>query len=516
MFISRLNKILKKYSKISFILLTLLIAVPFVFYFSDIQGSILSLIFSKNNENTLILDDITIKSKEIQSNIDKIIIWDLKTQPEIMDKIKDKNLRQKLYFHAINSILLMKRAEKELDIYDVRNKISVKDKINNESIFQTEGKFDKYKYESFIENLKKYKIKEKKFLNFIQDELIIEELYKQVTIQIQNITDREVEKYYDMINSNYHIKLYICDPKKYVKKLKIDKNNLIEFFNENKDKYQFNKKSKAIFVIFDKNNNKKLRNNNKQIKLEKSVEMNAKIFATEAYKKLFTGDITQDKLLQQNNFENYAKQNTKNVIHINNWINEKTRFIEKLGYYPEISSILSKLTPEYPLSDAINLDNNKYCVIYLTERKINDEENDINEVIEEVTEDYKLQLSEETMIKKISKNDFSNCKSYNLNFTLKDINDKKEDIYYKKYKNIILPNITDLMQNSYSEIIKFNDELIIIYLKKIVPPNKSKFTKNIEQIREKYKNNLKANIWEKYKQDIAKRYSIFDKIYYNE
>ena len=533
MFLSKLNSLFKKYNKIIFLILTIIIVVPFVFFSSseNFYNVIYSFFYNDNKNNTtniLKINNMPINQNEINYNIKCNLLEKelFKNHPTYIIKYK---------IHKIeNRILLLKEA-KILNIKPMKTKSNIMMEKLKEFIITTKyydntntnnNIFIEGKYYKLINNIKnEYQISNEELLKFFEDTSIIISLQEKI-INNSEIAYEEVENIYNKKEAIYHIKEFICDNKKFIQKITYNNEDIKQFFNNNKTNYIFNEKSKVIiaesnylnYIDYAKSINKN-KTTDEIIIIAKNIAMEkAQKFAVAAYNNIFD-DSNFRKIDSQNIFKNDAKKNNFNIFITRKWLNEKNKYIDPIGYRPELSIEISKLQIDNPISNVINIDEiGKYYVIYLTEREMVNDINNINliDVIKEVEDDFKFTINKNIM-KKHTYKLFNEILQSKINNTINIDQNIFNDIFNNKkitFKELIKSYNLSKTNNIDKKLIKEkeliyiyeeNDKFIIRFLYKIQYPDKKIFTK----IYKKYEKLIK---WSRYISFTKNKYNIINNI----
>lgn len=103
--------------------------------------------------------------------------------------------------------------------------------------FQSEGKFDPYKYQMIVEDSRGFDRKTTEFEGGIRSQLTIKKLMDQVTDGI-TVTDEEVKKEYILKNEKIKLTYALFDPLKAAKDLNISDDEIKKFYENNKEQFR--------------------------------------------------------------------------------------------------------------------------------------------------------------------------------------------------------------------------------------------------------------------------------------
>lgn len=531
-----MNKLFHKHGRVAFGLLTLIIIVPFVLYFSATPSDLLGMFDFSSKDSKVKMNGESVPQKVLQNSINNTLITMAITGKQVDFQTMRDN--KKVIEQAVNRIRLLKAAEKE----GVKaSDFGVAFYIKNIPLFQVKGKFNPGMYKMFVNYyLRRYRISEKQFEQAAKENMIINMLKSQIVSSVI-VTDREVHNYYNDLNKNFNIEVARINSKDYRKDVKIDKAELKKYYEANKDKYLIPAKYKFNVVRFNfikyKKNaeknitakkinsiyeskkdteykgipEKKAKTEIKNNLLEKNIEdltkSSAQKFAVAVYKQIENLKANGEEITDVKVFDDYAEKKDFTVHKVDQWVNADTKIIKRLGKVPEITSILPGLYLDQPISNAVK-GNNAYFVICLSD-KMDPRKAGFDEVKEKVTGEYKAykagKLAEraaEKLYRSIKKSGDISKAVNNAEVSFKKIPEFSQKNYMPLLKVKdgvkIYTAVTETSKGDVSKPVDVDTGAAIVYVKNITLPKEEMFVKNKKQTAEEFLKIKKMLIWNNY------------------
>jgi peptidyl-prolyl cis-trans isomerase D len=392
MFITRINKMFHKHGRIAFGVLTIVIIIPFVLYFSATPDDILNMFFlGGSNSNVSMYGETLSREKLDQNTTNAMIAMTLQGYQLNFETARDQ---QQILQEALNRIRLLTVANKRGIMVD---DMQVASYIRSIPLFQEKGVFNLKNYDMFVQYiLGKYRLGDEDVENVARENLIIDILRKQIIDSVV-ATDAGAREFYNASNESYNVKVATFDSSDYLNSVQVNEEELEKYFNSNRNKYLIPAKYKADvvrfnFINFDKEAAEKvadkqvdsyyLQNKNlykkiaekdakEKIKKELIDKERNKLAKNKAQK--FAVDVF--KLIEQSSgkkpalvFENFALRNKFKVHRIKDWIDAETELIPRLGKLSELVKAITLLYIDQPITNAV-LDKNAYFVACLTGRE---------------------------------------------------------------------------------------------------------------------------------------------------
>jgi len=434
MIISSMNRFFTKHGRVTFFIIAAIVIVTFVLFMTGQS------VFSLFSERYRVAGDTVILGrnaslKQISATIDDLLI-----QQAIAS---DKGILRRADYQAAKSVgirtmlLIFAAQDAGLAIGDKE----VAEGIEKAAAFQTDGKFDKGKYEKFIkEQLKPRHFTKSDLDAAVRVQLLVEKFTKSVSDNVICSED-EIKDAFFRDNTKVNVKTADFSYKDYLKQVKIKDNELKSYFESNKKKYNTQPSCRMIAVSFlsddfksdalksitedevkkyyddhkafylKKDDKKKKGSKDKdkkkeykpleevsaQIKtslsLKKAKELAHKaatLFSDELYdmtKNIFDDVKDSGDALKKivDSFKKYAGKSGKEVIDIG-WVEKGSSDIKGIGKEPKVVSTALELI-DNPLSESIKGIKGSYVVL-VTEKKDSEPEHFTN-AKKAVSEDMK-------------------------------------------------------------------------------------------------------------------------------
>ncbi|WP_343183456.1 SurA N-terminal domain-containing protein [Buchnera aphidicola] len=447
--------------------------------------------FSNNNNswvvevNNKIIDKTTLKNNFL-TTLSKIKLTDPKKYNEIIeDKKETKKFIKNIIFNLINNILI----EDYLNKINIKNKKkNVKNFIMNSTEFQKDNKFNKKKYNQF---LNQNSLNENQYLKIIENKLIKNYFLNDIINSEFLLKNEKISNYKDKYKIIFY-KTAEIDFKKLIYKQKVSKKEIFNFYKKNKKFFYYPIKFKLQFI-----NVSSFMNDNK-----KNIEIKNKINSLSINKKNFFNLIEK--------ITNIKRKETQwfSIDSIPQEINNKEikEFLTNQKYY---KIYLNKNYINYNIS---NEQNNFYIKIIGIQKKKIKSLKEIHNIIEYILKKNKAKKEAlnkiNTIEKELQKNSFKSFNKEKLKFkniynTKKDKNNisqfvktinkkfnKKNPVYVKMtdYKNTwiiikiykkIYTKINKKTKNKlYMKLNLLNKKLLIhLILKSLYSKSKIKYNK---------------------------------------
>ncbi len=113
----------------------------------------------------------------------------------------------------------------------------VVDLIATMPFFQSEGKFDQFKYQNIIQDPRGFDRKTQEFEEGIRSQIIIKKLMEQITISL-SITDNDIKKEYTLKNEKIKLTYALFEPLKAAKDLKVSDDEIKQYFESNRESFR--------------------------------------------------------------------------------------------------------------------------------------------------------------------------------------------------------------------------------------------------------------------------------------
>jgi peptidyl-prolyl cis-trans isomerase D len=535
MFISKMNNLFHKHGRIAFGILTIVIIIPFVLYFSASPSDLLNMFSSSSKDSHVQMYGNAIPQDKLEDAITGTLI----TLAVAGKNVDFESMRQEkaVIEQATNRLRLLKVVDQRgLTIDD----FNVAAYIREIPIFQVKGEFNVNMYKMFVTYyLGRYGINQNQFEDALRKDLLINMLKNQIA-NTTIVTDAEILQYYNNLNNAYKIQSIRFSEKNYEKDVKVTTKELKKFYKENRSRYLIPAKYKIGAVRFNfikykkeaeklvtkkqidnyYNVNKKsykdktateakteIRKQLVQEKAESTARTAAQKFAVASYKEIESSTDDIAKVKPYDIFTKYAKTQKFKVYPVKKWITSDTTVLPRLGKIPEVTEILSHLYADQPISNAI-AGKNAFFVICLKE-KIAPRKANFNEVKDKVTAEYKAHqaITFAQNAAKQAYKDIQNAASpekafNNLNMKIEDI----PEFSQKNYMPLIsvkdgiqmYKGIANTEKGKVSKPVKVDDGSILIYVKNIKLPSMENYKKEKDAITAEYKNFKSWLLWYNY------------------
>ena len=537
MFITKMNNMFHKHGRIAFGLLTLVIVVPMVLYFSAAPSEIFDM-FDFRTKNS----HVQMNGKSVSQDVlDNAITDTLITMASSGQNVDFENMRKQenVIEQAVNRIRLLKVVEERgLSVDDM----SVAGYIRQLPMFQVKGVFNVNMYKMFVSYyLGRYGMNEKQFEETIRGNLLMDMLRSQ-TLASTIVTVPEVQQYYNDLNKTYDIQAVRFTSKDFMDKVKPTTEDLQKYFNENKAKYLIPAEYKIDVVRFNfikykeeaekqitdeqiadnyKTNKETYKGKSEKeakaeirvqlvnAKIEKNAGVDAQKFAVDIYKQIETAINNKSKEKPQVIFNKYAGKQNLTVYSSDKWITATTTVIPRLGKVPEVTTGLNRLYMDQPISNAIQ-GKNAFFVVLLKD-KINPRQAKFDEVKDKITAEYKayeaIQLAQ-----KAAEKAYENIqKADSVEKGLTELNTKAEDVPSFSQKNYMplvsvpdgiqmFQSVVNINKGSVSKPIVLNDGAMLVYLKSVTLPAADSFNKDKKSITDEYRQFKEWLLWTNYEE----------------
>ncbi|MBQ9788202.1 MAG: SurA N-terminal domain-containing protein [Lentisphaeria bacterium] len=396
--------------------------------------------------------------------------------------------------------------------------------------FQKDGKFDRALYSAFLQNLSNNGITESDLIKGIRNQFMLNRL----AIEIQNsviVTDNEVENFYRILNEKITVKVAEFKADNFKNIVKVNNEELKNFFEANRDNYMVEAKAKALVAVFDFNNAELLKkvnammtpealeqyyNNNKALftvtdkdgskvtpfkealeavkskfraaKARELASNQAQFFARDVYEKS-----TENPSESLNNFKQMVKEGAVKVIACDTFSSSDT----KLGGIdsPALVKEVFNSSTEIPITNAVIADNAAYVAYVLNYSAPRRAE--LAEVLTRITADFANELAMQAA-KSEAEKIYGELKALNSADMAKKIQTmtqfgKEELIDVKNIgedmtKAYIFSSAKTLPTNEISQILPSDKGVMIVYvIKREMPKLGEEFAKEKESCTAQYK-----------------------------
>lgn len=535
MFITKMNKLFHKHGRVAFAILTLLIIVPFILYFSVAPDEILNSFTSLMNKSNVSICGKRVSKNELNKNINTAMV-SMILQGYPPDFLNSTNGTKQVLTVAVDRMVLAKEA--------ASIGIRIGDKMIAEflktgPIFHGENGFSYDRYKMFLYSMNRYGLSESEVTSSIEETLAIEALRARVVDSIVT-TDTGMQEFYNSMNSNFTIRVASFIAKDYLNKVAVDDQKAKAYFETNKSSYIVPKKSKVSIVEFSLDNYKsdaeksitekmiddyyaankssysdvKEKEAKAKIKTQlvndfcdNKVKMDAQNFAVSVFKLIGQGQ--SNKLSPKDIFKNYAKKNSHRIYDISQWISADDKNVEQLGNQPALVSSISELFKDQPISNAIKGEKS-YFVACLVDRQ-EARNADFAEVKEKVIQDFKSSQSlvmaktaaanARTAIVNLKKDAKNFASLMSENGFAKEIkldgSDYKTISAMKNGEDVIALSLKT-KQGEISPVADIQDGAIMVYVENITVPSKDAFKQAKSKIEPQYKQFLQQLAWANY------------------
>jgi peptidyl-prolyl cis-trans isomerase D len=540
MFITGINKLFYKHGKIAFGILTVVIIIPFVLYFSADPSDLLGMFSFGGTKSNVSMYGERVPQKELDQGVKNVkIIFTLRGWPVNFESTQ--NHKQYLSM-AIEQLMLIKQAEK-LGLAPTDTQVA--EFLQGMPMFKVKGKFNMDRYRMIVYALGQYRISEMDIESAAKDSILINLLRKQIA-STAVVTENGAQQFYNKANEKYSINVAYFDSKDYLSKVKVENKELDEYFQANRSKYVIPKKSKVSIVRFNFINYKKqakkevtdkmidanYQQNKMKYKKDSEADAKSKIkdllikqkeqklaktdaqsFAVKAFKNI---EQLQAKGKNAQIFSQFSKKLKYNVYPINDWITADTKLIPRIGKEAALANDISNLFMDQPISNAIE-GKKAYFVACLTARK-NARPAELSEVKDKVISAYKneqavkmAQNAADKVSADITKgiNEKKSVKSLvqtssfskKFEFTAEDSFSLTKESYGKKALKLAVKT----KKGGVSSVADISNGAIIVYVDNITLPSQSDFSKNKILAMMEYKQYAQQISWLNYNQMLEKK-----------
>ncbi len=530
MFITRINKMFHKHGRIAFGLLTIVIIIPFVLYFSATPDDILDMFSIGGKNSNVSMYGENIPKKELDQYItNAMIAMTLQGYRVNFETMRDK---EQVLSEALNRVRLLKIVEnRAIKVDDMK----VASYIRSISFFQEKGQFNINMYNMFVQYyLGKYRLGDEDVENVARENLLIEILKDQIEGSVV-VTDAGAREFYNSSHGAYTVKTASFDSSNYLNSVKTTEGALKKYFNTNRTKYPIPAKYKADVVRFnfinynkeaaDSVTNKQVDSNylqNKSLYKEidekeakekvknelidkernKIAKNKAQLFAVNAFKQIEQSGGKKNASV----FESFAKNNKFKVHHIDQWIDAETKLIPRLGKLPELVKGITHLYLDQPITNAV-LDKNAYFVACLSAREAarNAKFSEVKTKVEkDFTNEKALDLARAA----------AKTASDKAVVALKDKKSLPAEIKFKtfpvftpanpmtivKEKNgyVVFQEAMKIKEGTVSSAVDTPNGAIIVYVDKIALPSKKEFEEQKSTLLSSYKKTVQQMAWKNF------------------
>ena len=526
MFITRINKLFHKHGRVAFGVLTLVVIVPFVLYFSATPDDILGMFFSRSKKSRVSMYGKTVSQKKLDENITNVMIaMTLQGYRLNFEAARDQ---QEILQEALKRIRLLKAAEERGILVD---DLQVAAYIRDLPLLQKDGRFDLETYNMFVQYLlREYRVGNQEIEDVARENLIMDILKEQVEDSVV-VTIAGAREFYDTSHGTYEVKVATFNSSDYSRSVKPEGEEVKKYFDSKRSKYLVPARYKVNVVRFnfidfeeeaagkvtddqvdsryskdkttyedmgEKKAKKKLRKELTEEECKKLAKNKAQQFAVNAFKSI---ENSQDKKALA--FKEFASKCDYKVHCTEDWIDAETELIPRLGKLPKLMREITRLYVDQPITNAI-LDKNAYFVACLTEKEVA-READFSEVKEKVEKDFVEEKAAE-LVRKAAKDVLAEVKN--------GLKDKKYKLKNRKFKNfpsfsqadpmpvikekngfLVFQQVTKIKEGSISEVLDAPDGAIIIYVEKITPPLNEEFEKDMNTNIASYKAAVRRAAW---------------------
>ena len=527
MFITRINKLFHKHGRIAFGVLTIVIIIPFVLYFSATPDDILNMFSLGGQKSNVSMYGKNVPQKTLDHYISNAMIaMTLQGYQINFDTMRDQ---QQVLNEALNRVRLLNVAEKRGVKVDDMQVVSY---IRSVPLFQDKGQFDLKRYDMFVQYfLGKYRLGNEDVENVARENRIIDILRNQIMDSVI-VTDAGAREFYNTANESYNVKVAAFNSSEYLKSVKPNDEELEKYFNSNRHKYLISAKYKADVVRFNfinfekeaaenvtdkqvdsyylqnKNNYKDTDEKEAKVKIKKElIDKECKKLAKNKAQKFA---VNAFKLIEQNDgkkresvFENFASKNKFKVHHIKDSIDSETKLIPRLGKLPELVKAITHIYVDQPITNAV-LDKNAYFVACLVSRDAprNAEFAEVKNKVEKEFANVKaLELAKTSAKDAAAK----------VELALKDKKGLPADIKFKVFPVFTPSNPMSIIkeesgyavfqqavqtkEGAVSQVADTPDGAIVVYVDKITLPSKQDFEKQEAVNLANYKKAVQQMAW---------------------
>lgn len=375
MVIRRMNSVFRRHNRFLFSVITLVIIVTFVGFFTPGFMSLFSDISGSNNAGTVLGHKISYEDiRKYGDNQALFVSLQYGMDPRAMREMSQARAFEYLAW--------------KLAAYDMGIRVSdseIVDFLKGLQIFRGESGFSLAKYDMYVKNvLHPSGFNKQDMDSAVKEGLFIDKVFKQIAAEVI-VTPGEIRNFFDSAQEKFEIRVAKFKAEDFKKEIKLEEKELTSYFEANRQNYMTSPRFKVSVVRFNYNdyereahkkitdelvkkyyeNNKKefvtkdnkpmsFEEASKKIKADLLIEnekelalRDAKIFAAEAYTK--TEDAEDNKAEA---FEIFAKEK-KNNVYKTNWFSAESKKIEGVGEEPELVKGVASTYDKVPVSDAI-------------------------------------------------------------------------------------------------------------------------------------------------------------------
>lgn len=526
-----MNRLFHKHGRIAFTLLTLVIIVPFVLYFSAAPSELFTIFTLGAKKSNISMYGKNISQNELDHSVfATMITFALQGNQFNFETLKNNPM---VLEQTLTRIRLLKEA-KNLGI--MVNDSEIIAYIKTIPVFQANGNFSPILYKIFINyQLGKEHITENDLIVTIKENIKINLLAKLITDPVI-VSENSVKQFYNTLNQKYIVKVAEFTGADYINSINTTNQEIQNYFEINRKKYNIPAKFKADIIRFNfisykseaeksitpklindyylKNksqykgiNRKKAKEKIKaelvQQQEEKITQNKAQSFAVNVYKQI---ESSEQKTAAPIIFNQYAQQNKYTVHKITDWITAETTQVERVGNISELTPEIAKLYTDQAISNAIR-GKNAYYVACLTTRQ-NARLAEFIEVKKQVEDDYKYEKSV-TLAKEIAKKtvaklnaELQNNKTMTLTKKFKDIpefSQEDNDLLGKvNNSDLVIEATLQTSPEHISNAVETKNGSLIVYVEKVIPPPEQNFLKLKNNILGQYKAYKQQMAWNNY------------------
>ncbi len=418
MFITSLNRMFAKHGRIAFGIITAIIIVTFVLYFSP-GFDFFGLLAARGRPNT----DTTsgISNQELVKQFHNVMMINALKFPFI--SLSNDYFRQYADSQSMqNAVLLREAAKQGINVGDK----AVAEFEKDAQAFKRDGKFSLEEYNKFVaDKLTPYRLTKEDLDMAVRQELIIKKLEDSIKSGVMTTPD-EIKAGYLEDKEKVKVKLFKFDKKDFLGEVKVDPASIESFFNAAKGNYKIAPRSKAqvfrfnyidyedraaksltedeIKTYYDKKKSKYKEKDDKEVPpLEKVKEKLVKDLAAEKAKDLATEDAYNFANTGYDVFEKNSdsaktlvfmkeKAAAEKVVNVDTeWFGADDTFIKKIGEEPALVKGVAKVYLDSPISEMVK-GNKAAFVAFLLERE-NERPAEFAEVKDNVETDFKDEKS---------------------------------------------------------------------------------------------------------------------------
>lgn len=530
MFITRINQMFHKHGRIVFGVLTIVIIIPFILYFSATPDDILDMVSSGSKKSEITMYGKNIPKEKLDSYVVNTMIA-MSLEGYQVDFTGNKN-KEEIFQEALNRIRLLKIAEeRSIKVSDLQ----VVAYIKNIRLFKEKGIFNPVMYQRFVQYfLGSYRLGEEDVENVAKENLIIY-ILRQQTVDGIISTETEARNFYNSSNESYNVKVASFDSKEYKDEVKPTEDELRSYFESNKNKYLLPSRYKADVVRFnfikykdeasksvtatsvdadyainksqykdidEKTAKMQIRKKLEEQAVKRIVKNKAQKFAVNAYKLIENSTAKSNSVT----FGKFAAKSNNKVYHIEDWISADTAVIPRLGKLPQLSQAISQLYMDQSISNAVE-GKNAYFVACLTTKE-DARPATLAEVEAKVKLDYissqSLILAREAAQKQVAvfEKDIIDKKDISSDSIFKPFpaftQSNPMAIYKEKNGFVVYQTALATKEREVSKVADIPNGAIIVYVSTIVLPTVAEYDKNKTENLKKIRATLQQAAWGNY------------------